>query len=223
MVRVPILERSLATHSLGPVLRGYAHGGGRGTCAVLAHTASRSALSEHARTTARTARHGGADRVLHRLAAGRGEYSERTHGRTAIVCAGEWCGHARPPGLGYGTRTVVAAMVRLPHCAGALADTNGPAQKRRGTRRHTNGADTQNLQQTKLRQQVRNRAGQRVRFEIPATCMVRPAVHTFHGTCTDTRKVTSDSLARTRAARVRAQRFEGALARCSHTRSHEAH
>ncbi len=56
MVLVRLLERSLATHMHGPVLRGYAHGGGRGTCAVLAHKASRSALSEYARTTARTAR-----------------------------------------------------------------------------------------------------------------------------------------------------------------------
>ena len=56
MVHVHILESSLATHTHGPVLRRYAHGGGRGTCAVLAHTASRRALSEYARTTARTAR-----------------------------------------------------------------------------------------------------------------------------------------------------------------------
>jgi hypothetical protein len=45
----------------------------------------------------RHARHGGADRVLHPLAGGVGEYSEGTRGRTAIVCAREWCGHARPP------------------------------------------------------------------------------------------------------------------------------
>jgi hypothetical protein len=52
MVRVRILETSLATHTHRPVLRRYAHGGGRGTSAVLAHTASRSALSEYARTMA---------------------------------------------------------------------------------------------------------------------------------------------------------------------------
>jgi hypothetical protein len=55
MVRVRILERSLATPTHRPVRQGYAHGGGRGTSAVLAHTAARSALSEYARTTAHTA------------------------------------------------------------------------------------------------------------------------------------------------------------------------
>jgi hypothetical protein len=53
MVHVDILEGSLATHTHGPVLRGHAHGGGRGACAVLADSASRRALGEYARTTAR--------------------------------------------------------------------------------------------------------------------------------------------------------------------------
>jgi hypothetical protein len=56
IVRVRILERSLATHTHGPVLRECAHGGGRGTRAVLADTASRSPQSVYARTTACTAR-----------------------------------------------------------------------------------------------------------------------------------------------------------------------
>jgi hypothetical protein len=47
--------------------------------------------------------------------------------------------------------------------------------------------------------------------------------HTFHSTWTDTRKLTSDSHAPTRAARVRARRRNGALARCSHPRPHGAH
>ncbi len=46
---------------------------------------------------------------------------------------------------------------------------------------------------------------------------------TFHSACTDTRKVTTDPHAQDRAARARARRLEGALARCSHTRPHEAH
>ncbi len=50
MVLVRILERSPPTHTHRPVLRRYAHGGGRGTCAVHARTASRRALSEYART-----------------------------------------------------------------------------------------------------------------------------------------------------------------------------
>jgi hypothetical protein len=57
-------QRYRVPHSAGPlagafagvhrghVRRGDAHGGGRGPCAVLAHTASRSALSEYARATA---------------------------------------------------------------------------------------------------------------------------------------------------------------------------
>jgi hypothetical protein len=40
---------------------------------------------------------------------------------------------------------------------------------------------------------------------------VPQCAHTFHGTCTDTRKVTSDSHAPTRAARVRAQPWKGPL------------
>ncbi len=51
--------------------------------------------------------------------------------------------------------------------------------------------------------------------------------HTFHGTCTDTRKLTSDSHARTRAARVRARRrkahLRGARTQSRTTRTERVH
>jgi hypothetical protein len=55
------------------------------------------------------------------------------------------------------------------------------------------------------------------------TPAVPQCAHTFHGTCTGTRKLTIDSHAPTRAARVRARRRKGELGRCSHTRPHGAH
>jgi hypothetical protein len=115
MVLVRIIERSLATHTHRPVPRRNAHGGGRGTCAVLAHTATRSALSEYARTTVRTPRRRRKGTTPSR--SGLGEYSEGTHGRTAIVGAGEWRGHARPaaPRIRYSNGS--RSMVRLPHCS----------------------------------------------------------------------------------------------------------
>ena len=210
----------------------------------------------------RHARHGGADRVLHPLAGGVGEYSEGTRGRTAIVCAREWCGHARPaaprirysngsrsnglsssllagysegtrgvltgpcvepsargsgrrraghsqrgrteyehargycqryrvphgagplPGAaagvltatcGEGTRTSVRRCVRA-H-AGALTDTSASERSHAGARHGVaRAAGAQSSKLLELRQRVRDRAVERVRGKIPATCMVRPAV-----------------------------------------------
>ncbi len=48
---------------------------------------------------------------------------------------------------------------------------------------------------------------------IKGTPGVPQCAHTFHSTCTDTRKVTSDSHAPTRAATVRARRWKGHLRR----------
>ncbi len=76
-----------------------------------APTASRSALSEYARTTARLARRRRWGTTPSR--SGVGEYSEGTHGRTAIVCTGEWCGRARPPTPRIRYSNGSRSMVRL--------------------------------------------------------------------------------------------------------------
>ncbi len=56
------------------------------------------------------ARHSAADRAPPLLAAG----SEGTHGRTALVCAGERSGHARPPAPRMRYSNGSQSMVRLP-------------------------------------------------------------------------------------------------------------
>ncbi len=84
---------------------------------------------------------------------------------------------------GYWTRVlegVLSACAGDERYAGALEDTNGPAQQRRshaGARRGiARGAGAQDTQLIERRQRGGDRAVQLVRVEIPATCTVRPAV-----------------------------------------------
>ncbi len=106
IVRVHILVSSLATHTHRPVLRRYANGGGRGTCAVLAH-GGLTKRTERVRTY-----HG-----THGAAAPIGYYAFSQGTRRLLggdstaygnrVCMGVVRARAAARRLGYGTRTVV--------------------------------------------------------------------------------------------------------------------
>jgi hypothetical protein len=112
MVLVRILESSLATHTRRPVLRGYAHGGGKGHLRG-ARTDGLAERTERARTY-----HG-----THGTAAPIGYYAFsqrawRVLGRGLAGVRRSWAlgrgaGTRGPRRLGHGTGTAVGAMVRL--------------------------------------------------------------------------------------------------------------
>ena len=202
----------------------------------------------------RHARHGGADRVLPLLAAGSESTRRGLTGVRQSWALGSGAGTRRRRRLGYGTRTVVGAMVRLPdysqgtrkgtrgvlmgpcverpargsgrgrarhshrgrtehehargyceryrvphgagplrgrlpaysqpraarararQCDGACGRTQECLRTPAGRRSHARAAGAQDTQLLELRQRGGDRAVQRVRAEIPATRMVRPAV-----------------------------------------------
>ncbi len=114
-VRVRILETSPATHTHGPVLRRNAHGGWRRHLRG-ARTHGNTERTERVRMhVPRHARHGGADTVLHPLAAGSVSTRRGPTGVRPSCALGGGAGTRGPRRLGYGTRTAVGAMVRLPH------------------------------------------------------------------------------------------------------------
>ncbi len=137
----------------------------------------------HARARRGIARASGAQctQQLERRQRG-GDRAPAQHAVAASVFVREGTGH------GY-SRVVLNACVGDERYAGALEDTNGPAQQRRshaGARRgSTRAAGAQETQQLEHRQRVGDRAVELVRGEIPA----RPRVRTGNSQSTSRRGV----------------------------------
>jgi hypothetical protein len=129
---------------------------------------------------------------------GLGEDSEGTRGRTAIVCAGERCGHARPPAPRIRYSNGSRSMVRLPHYS-------------QGTRRALAGYLRARAWNDTGRGSGRGRAGhsQRRRAEHKGVLPTIPS--------TPRRCATAGGLlpaySRPDAARVRARQCDGACGR----------
>jgi hypothetical protein len=217
MVHVNILESSLATHTHGPVLRGYAHGGGRGTCAVLAHTASRRALSESARTTACTERRRHVKEYYTFLQRARRVLGGDSRAYGNRVRCGVVLARTARRRLGYGTGTIVGAwsVFLTTHrvLGGYSRGTHGPVRGMiwggvvegdvRGTR---NGdAEHEHAKEYCIRYRIPNGDGPKpgaAASELTATC--GEITHTGVRRCVH-RHQRAEALARRRTARHRAR------------------
>ncbi len=126
-----------------------------------------------------------------RGAAEQGRARHPPRGRTEHEHARGYCKRYRVPhgagplpGLLSAYSRPRAARARARQCAGACRrtqgcsrNTNGPGRSHAGARRGiARGAGAQGTQLIERRQRGGDRAVERVRLEIPATCLVRPAV-----------------------------------------------
>jgi hypothetical protein len=192
---IPSTPRRWATaggcrqRTLGHVRRGHAHG----SAAVRA--GARSGAHRHQRAGARTPAHGRG------IARGR-----RAHRTLSKLSADSAAGIV--PSSEFEEKDLRRAWF-VPLCSGMRMHRSVPrthASTARGGRMglRPRGHCTRVLEGVLHACPLRARA-------MKGTPAVPQCAHTFHGTCTHTRKLTSDSHAPTRAARVRARRWKGPL------------